>query len=84
MAPVRMGWEGLTIGEICRSLTDPAKGGMTPQKLIEHVATDHLIAWAWQPGIDLTGKPRSIPPVSHAEFGELIRYWVGSGAVCPP
>lgn len=83
LPPLRMAWEGLTIGEICRSLTDPAKGGMTPGRLIEHMATDHLVAWAWQPGPDLTGKPRSTPPLSHAEFVEVVGQWVETGAVCP-
>lgn len=46
LAPLRMAWEGLTPGEICRSMTDPAKGGMTHERLIEHLATDHLVAWA--------------------------------------
>ena len=33
LAPLRMSWEGLTVGEICRSLFDPARGGMTPTAL---------------------------------------------------
>lgn len=83
LAPLRMAWEGLTPGAICRSLTDPAKGGMTYEKLVEHMASDPLVAWAWTPGTDLTGEPRSTPPVSHADFGQLVRDWVASGAACP-
>jgi hypothetical protein len=83
LAPLRMAWEGLTPGEICRSLTEPSKGGMDYEKLITHMATDHLVAWAWNPGIDLSGKRRSIPPISHADFGELVKRWVASGAACP-
>lgn len=83
LPPLRMAWEGLTIGQICRALTDPAKGGMTPRKLIEHMRTDHLVAWAWQPGPDLTGKQRSTPPISQAEFVGLIEQWAASGAACP-
>lgn len=83
LPPLRMAWEGLTVGEICRALTDPARGGMTPERLIEHMKTDHLVAWAWQPGPDLTGKPRSTPPLSQAEFVWLIEQWAASGAVCP-
>lgn len=83
LAPLRMAWEGLSAGDICRSLTDPAKGGMTYARLIEHMATDRLVAWAWQPGVDLSGKPRTTPPVSHADFGQLVGDWVASGAACP-
>ncbi|MGO1068898.1 hypothetical protein [Lysobacter sp. CA199] len=83
LAPLRMGWEGLSAGEICRSLTDPKRGGMTHERLIEHLATDPLVAWAWNPGVDLSGKLRSMPPISHADFGRLVRDWVASGAICP-
>ena len=83
LAPLRMAWEGLSIGEICRSLSDPQKGGMTHEQLIEHMATDHLVAWAWDPGVDLSGKLRTLPPVSHADFGQLVKDWVSSGAACP-
>ncbi|PLP60361.1 hypothetical protein CYK37_04240 [Mesorhizobium loti] len=83
LAPLRMAWEGLSAGDICRSLTDPAKGGMTYERLIAHMATDHLVAWAWQPGNDLAGKPRSTPLISHGDFGQLVRDWVASGAACP-
>lgn len=83
LAPLRMAWEGLTAGAICRSLTDPARGGMTHEKLIEHLATDHLVAWAWDPGLDLAGRPRTPPPLSHQDFVATIRQWVASGAACP-
>lgn len=83
LAPLRMAWEGLSMGELCRSLTDPAKGGMTHEQLIEHMASDPLVAWAWEPGNDLTGSARSTPPISHADFGQLVRDWVASGGACP-
>lgn len=83
LAPLRMAWEGLSAGAICRSLTDPARGGMTHEKLIEHLATDHLVAWAWDPGLDLAGRPRATPPLSHQDFVETIRQWVANGAACP-
>lgn len=83
LAPLRMAWEGLSIGDICRSLTDPAKGGMTQERLIEHMAADPLVAWAWNPGVDLTGRLRTMPPISHSDFGVLVKQWVASGAACP-
>src|SRR5579862_5132139 len=30
LAPLRMAWEGLSPGEICRALLDPKRGGMKP------------------------------------------------------
>jgi hypothetical protein len=83
LAPLRMAWEGLSTGDICRSLTDPQKGGMSYEQLIHHMAEDKLVAWAWDPGVDLSGKPRSMPPVSHSDFGQLVRDWVATGAACP-
>jgi hypothetical protein len=83
LAPLSMAWEGLTVGEICRSLTDPRKGAMTPQQLITHMGEDHLVAWAWDAGVDLEGRPRQAPPIPHAEFGELVKQWVATGAACP-
>ncbi len=83
LAPLRMSWEGLTVGEICRSLFDPARGGMTPTALIPHLNTD-LVLWAWFPGVDLNGVARRPPPLRHDEFTALAKNWVSMGASCPP
>jgi len=83
LAPLRMSWEGLTVGEICRSLFDPARGGMTPTALIPHLNTD-LVLWAWFPGVDLNGVARRPPPLRHDEFTALAKKWVSMGASCPP
>jgi hypothetical protein len=40
--------------------------------------TDPLVKWAWDP----EGKRLPIP-ISHAEFLQLLEYWVQSGAECP-
>ena len=75
----RMAWQGLSVGEICRTLKDPARnGGKTPDQLIEHVRDDRIVNWGWDPG-----PGRSIPPVSHDEFVAQMTAWVQTGAACP-
>jgi len=56
LAPLRMAWEGLGSGQICRALTATDKGGMTYEKLLEHIKTDSLVLWAWNPGRELSGR----------------------------
>jgi hypothetical protein len=76
---MRLAWQGLTVGEICRALKDPAKnGGKSPAQLIEHVRDDHFVNWGWNPG-----PGRTTPPVSHDEFVAQVRAWVQTGSACP-
>ena len=82
LAPVRMVWEGLTPGELCRLILDPARGGMRPEKLVDHFNTG-LVRWAWAPGTTAQGALRTPPPLSHEEFIGLTRQWVASGSECP-
>jgi len=82
LAPLRMAWEGLTESELCRALLDPQRGGLQPNQLVAHLDTK-LVRWAWTPGIDLHGQPRSTPPLTHRRFVELARQWVATGAACP-
>src|SRR5262249_44830276 len=59
-----MGWEGLSRSQLCAAIQDPAKnGGRRGAQVIEHMKTDPLVLWAWQPGAD-----RTSPALSHAEF----------------
>lgn len=79
MAPLSMGWAGLSGGSLCKALLDPAKnGGRSGEKVIEHLRADAVVLWAWNPG----GK-RTIPPVSHARFMEAAQTWIRKGAMCP-
>jgi hypothetical protein len=82
LAPVRMAWEGLTESELCRALLDPKRGGLQPSQLVAHLNTG-LVRWAWMPGTDSHGQPRSTPPLPHRQFVELARQWVATGAACP-
>lgn len=82
LAPLAMAWEGLSVGELCRSILDPARGQMTPDQFIPHMETD-LVKWAWSPGTDLDGRSRSTPPIGREEFMALAQEWIDTGAACP-
>ena len=74
----RMAWRGLSMGELCRALKDPAKnGGRSVQDLIPHMETS-LVRWAWNPG-----PGRTLPPLSHDEFVSRFKEWIDTGAACP-
>src|SRR5262249_42639932 len=77
--PGRAGWDGLTAGEICAALKDPQRNsGLTLDQVVEHMATDKLVAWAWEPG-----GLRSKPPIPLAEFIALMRAWRAGTGACP-
>jgi hypothetical protein len=82
LAPLRMAWEGLTESELCHALLDPARGALQPSRLVAHLNTG-LVRWAWTPGTNMHGQPRSTPPLPHGQFVELARQWVATGAACP-
>jgi len=83
LAPLRMAWDGLSAGQLCKALLDPARGGMTPQTLVEHLRAERLVAWAWQPGRNSRGDLRQQPPLPHEQFVALAHNWVELGAACP-
>lgn len=73
-----MAWRGLSTGELCRALKDPAKNGSRSlQDLIPHMNTS-LVRWAWNPG-----PGRTLPPLSHDEFVSRLKEWIETGAACP-
>ena len=75
---MRLAWQGLSIGDLCRTLKDPAtNGGRTAAQLIEHIRDDRLVNWGWSPG-----PGRSIPPISHDEFVAQFKQWLQTGAAC--
>jgi hypothetical protein len=79
VAPLSMAWEGKSIGDICRQLKDTAQnGGRDLALLQQHVATDDLVAWGWNPG-----PGREPAPGSQHAAGELVQAWIDSGAECP-
>lgn len=79
LAPLEMAWVGKSAAQICEQLKDPQRNGnKTLEQMIEHNAHDELVAWGWNPGAD-----REPAPGTQAQFGELIRAWVATGAECP-
>ncbi|MDF0543645.1 hypothetical protein PX699_14940 [Sphingobium sp. H39-3-25] len=79
LAPREMAWQGRSLGAICRQIKDPARnGGKSLAQIVDHMAKDHLVGWAWRPG----GK-RTPAPGTQARFGRLIASWVENGAACP-
>lgn len=79
LAPKEMAWQGKSLGDICRQLKDTRRnGGKTMDEMVEHMAHDDLIAWGWDPG-----EGRTPAPGTQAQFGELIKAWVDTGAACP-
>jgi hypothetical protein len=80
LAPASMAWEGKTLGEICTQLKDPQRnGGRDIAAILNHVTSDSLVLWAWEPG-----PGRAPAPASNAEFGNLLKAWAETGAHCPP
>ncbi len=75
-----MSWHGLKAGDVSRQIKDPARNGnrRSAPEVIEHMATDQLVLWTWQPGAG-----RSQPPMSRAEFLATLRVWAHPGMPCP-
>jgi cytochrome c5 len=78
-ARMKMVIQGETAGEFCRQLKDPAKNGQrTLAQIIEHVSSDDLVGWGWNPGDE-----RTLPPLDRPEFVAAMKAWVDNGAACP-
>jgi hypothetical protein len=79
LARSTMSWQGLSRGELCRTLKNPRlNGNRSPEALIEHFEHDRLALWAWNPGSD-----REPIPIPYREFLDLVRAWVANGLPCP-
>lgn len=84
MAPASMAWEGKSPGQLCRALTDRSKNGnRNLQATVEHLTDDKLVAWGWEPGIDVYGKPREPVPMPKSEFNHIVMAWAETGGACP-
>jgi hypothetical protein len=83
LAPLSMGWEDLSAGELCRRLLDTsANGGRSGSAVMDHLSTN-LVCWAWTPGGNSRGVVRRSPPLSYDEFIHLAHRWIETGAKCP-
>ncbi|MFW8636037.1 Isoquinoline 1-oxidoreductase subunit [Cribrihabitans pelagius] len=79
LAPVSMGWIGLTVPEICAQLKDPERnGGRSLEEVAHHMGDDTLVGWAWTPG-----EGRTPAPGTWEAFAELAENWIETGAACP-
>jgi hypothetical protein len=75
----KMVFVGRSAAELCKQLKDPKQnGGRTLAALLDHVANDDLVGWAWNPG-----DGRTLPPLSRVETAAQMKVWVEGGAVCP-
>jgi hypothetical protein len=83
LAPVGMGWEGLSATELCRHLNDPQRNGhRSGAEIIDHLKSP-LVMWSWSPGTDPRARRRSVPPIAYADFIGAAETWVKTGAACP-
>jgi hypothetical protein len=78
-AATPMIWQGLTDGQICRSLKNPKQNkNRSLDQLVEHLTEDKLVMWGWNPG-----EGRTPVPMPHEEFSAKIKQWQAAGAPCP-
>src|SRR5262249_14036306 len=55
-----------------------SKRRVTVDKLRQHVTSDPVVAWGFQPG-----EGRIPAPGTQAQLGSLIDAWIATGAQCP-
>jgi hypothetical protein len=83
LAPVSMGWEGLSTIDLCQHLKDPRRNGhRNGADIIDHLKSP-LVMWSWAPGSDPHGHPRNPPPIAYPDFIKAAESWVRTGAACP-
>jgi hypothetical protein len=72
-------FEGRSSGDLCRQLRDLARNGhRTPEQVLEHLASDPLVLWGWNPG-----EGRAPVDVPHDELVRAARAWIAGGCNCP-
>lgn len=77
-AHMKMSWFGLSGPALCKVFRDPkTNGARSIAMLEEHMATDHLVFWGWEPG-----PGRQLPPMDKPTFDEQVRTWIRNGAPC--
>jgi hypothetical protein len=78
-AATPMVFEGRSPHDLCVQLKDRASnGGRDLKALREHLATEPLVLWSFDPG-----PGRTKPPLSHAAMMTSFDAWVAAGAPCP-
>jgi hypothetical protein len=75
----KMVFVGRSPAQLCLQLKDPKQtGGRSLQQLLEHVSSDDLVGWAWDPG-----DGRTPPPLPRAGTVAQMKIWIDGGAACP-
>jgi hypothetical protein len=75
----KMVFVGRSPAGLCRQLKDPKQtGGRSLQQLLEHLSSDDLVGWAWNPG-----PGRTLPPLSRLDTATQTKIWIEGGAACP-
>lgn len=70
---------GRTASELCRQLKDPKQtAGRSLAQILEHLSSDDLVGWGWNPG-----DGRALPPLSRADTVAQMKLWIDGGAACP-
>jgi len=78
LAPLSMGWEGLGNTQLCETLKDRRRNGdRSIEALLEHMRSDALVLWGWNPGAG-----RTLPPLTHPQFMQALEAWAAAGAPC--
>ena len=78
-AKMKMVFQGKTPRQLAAQLLNPkTNGNKTKAQLVEHVSSDALVLWGWNPG-----EGRTLPPLSHAEFAKQFKLWIDNGAYLP-
>jgi hypothetical protein len=75
----KMAWIGLPANQLCALIKDKASNGNRDlAALTQHVDSDNLVLWGWNPGGDRA--PVSVP---HDEFMVQFKRWAEAGGPCP-
>ena len=48
-------------------------GNKTLDQIVAHLTEDKLVAWGWDPGVDVSGRAREPVPIPKAEFNNIVR-----------
>ncbi len=83
LAPLSDGWESApNIAMDGPTLCEKIKNYAGSNDLLAHLDT-FLVKWAFEPGDNVYGVPRTKPPLTFPEFIEVVQLWQKGGMPCP-
>ncbi|MEL6676808.1 MAG: hypothetical protein AAFR61_31660 [Bacteroidota bacterium] len=84
LAPLSMGWQGMSRTEVATAMLDRSKNGnRSHEQILEHLTKDKLVLWVFEPGVNHEGVAREKPPISQEAWVEAVTQWIENGAVIP-